>query len=156
MPYEPVIPTGIQPKGSRPPAPGVYRPAARTVELHDEYDPIVHVPDPYDPNRSVEVRRSALQPTMPTPPRDLRPQPLIDPLASRLFGAGVGGGVLGWGAGELLAGASQLISAMTGVGSAVAAIALLLLAWKMAPAGSRKTVHITNNNRWGGRSSTRA
>ncbi|GAA2439504.1 hypothetical protein [Streptomyces glaucus] len=155
MPYEPVIPTGIQPKGTRPPAVGVQAPAAGPVELYDEHDPIVLVQDPYDPNRSVAVRRSALQPTLPTPPRDLSPQPLIDPLAARMLGGGVGAGVAGWGAGEFLAGASQLVSAMTGVGSAAVAIALLLLAWKMSPSGSGKTVHITNHNRLWGRSSTR-
>ncbi|MFK0159180.1 hypothetical protein ACIQVK_44805 [Streptomyces sp. NPDC090493] len=136
---------------------GVQRPIAGFVELGDEHDPIVHVQDPYDPNKSVMVRRSALRPTAPTPARDLTPQPLIDPLAARMFGGGVGGGVLGWGAGQFLAGASQLVSAMSGVGSAAAAIALLLLAWKMSPSSrAGKTVNITNNNRWGGRSSTRA
>ncbi|SEE85334.1 DNA segregation ATPase FtsK/SpoIIIE, S-DNA-T family [Streptomyces sp. 2131.1] len=61
-----------------------------------------------------------------------------------------------YGKGWFLAGASQLVSAMTGVGSAAAAIALLLLAWKMSPSSrAGKTVNITNNNRWGGRSSTR-
>jgi hypothetical protein len=136
---------------------GAQQPIAGFVELSEEHDPIVHVQDPYDPNKSVAVRRSALQPTVPTPARDLTPPPLIDPLAARMFGGGVGGGVLGWGAGQFLAGASQLVSAMTGVGSAAAAIALLLLAWKMTPSSrAGKTVHITNNNRWGGRSSTRA
>ena len=60
----------------------VARPAP--VEVYDEADPIVHVPDPYDPNRFVEVRRSALQPVTRTMPRDLSPQPLFDPLAQRL------------------------------------------------------------------------
>ncbi|MFJ4084928.1 hypothetical protein ACIP2Z_39045 [Streptomyces iakyrus] len=136
---------------------GAQQPVVGFVELGDVHDPIVHVQDPYDRNKSVMVRRSALQPTAPTPPRDLTPQPLIDPLAARMFGGGVGGGVLGWGAGQFLAGASQLVSAMSGVGSAAAAIALLLLAWKMTPSSrAGKTVNITNNNRWGGRSSTRA
>ncbi|MGY4936222.1 hypothetical protein ACWD7T_35130, partial [Streptomyces sp. 900116325] len=68
----------------------------------------------------------------------------------------VGAGAAGWGAGEFLAGASKLVSAMTGVGSAAAAIALLLLAWKLSPSSrAGKTVNITNNNRWGGRSNTR-
>ncbi|MER5916439.1 hypothetical protein ABT124_40135 [Streptomyces sp. NPDC001982] len=93
---------------------------------------------------------------MPTPPRDLTPQPLIDPLAQRIAATGVGAGAAGWGGGQLLMGASQLISALAGVGSAAFAIALLLLAAKVSGAGqSRKTVNITNNNRWGGRSSTR-
>jgi hypothetical protein len=133
------------------------QPVVGFIELGDEHDPIVHVQDPYDPNRSVAVRRSALQPTVPTAARDLSPQPLIDPLAARLLGGGVGAGVAAWGAGEFLVGASQLVSALTGLGGAAAAIALLLLAWKMSPSSrAGKTVHITNNNRWGGRSSTRA
>ncbi|MEU1592819.1 hypothetical protein ABZ468_08135 [Streptomyces sp. NPDC005708] len=134
-------------------------PVAGYVELYDDNDPIVHVPDPYDRNKFVEVRRSSLQPTMPTPPRDLTPLPLIDPLAQRLVGGGVlgvGAGAAGWGAGQLLMGASQLISAVAGVGSAAFAIALLILAAKMTGGGqSRTTVNITNNNRWWGRSTTR-
>jgi hypothetical protein len=135
---------------------GAARPVVGFVELNDEHDPIVHVQDPYNPNRSVAVRRSALQPTEATPARDLTPQPVVDPLAQRLLAGGLGAGVTGWGAGEFLAGASQLVSAMTGAGSAALAIALLLLAWKMAPSHrAGKTVNITNNNRWGGRSTTR-
>ncbi|MCG8971795.1 hypothetical protein [Streptomyces sp. CL12-4] len=155
MPHEPVMPTGIYPTRPRPAA-AVPPPTVGVVELGDERDPVVYLQDAHDPNKSVAVRRSALQPTAPTPARDLAPQPLIDPLAARMLGGGVGGGVLGWGAGEFLAGASKLVSAATGVGSAAAAIALLLLAWKMSPSGGGKTVNITNNNRWGGRSSTRA
>ncbi|MFD9394196.1 hypothetical protein ACFWBB_26690 [Streptomyces sp. NPDC060000] len=136
---------------------GVQQPTAAFVELGDEHDPIVHVQDPYDPNRSVAVRRSALQPTAPSPARDLSPQPLLDPLAQRMLAGGVGGGVLGWGAGDFLAGASKLVSAAASGGSAVAAMALLLLAWKMSPSSRPgKTVNITNKNSWGGRSSTRA
>lgn len=135
---------------------GTHQPVVGFVELGDEHDPIVHVQDPYDPNRSVAVRRSALQPTAPTPARDLSPQPLIDPLAARMLGGGVGAGVAGWGAGQFLMGASQVISAAAGVGGAVLAIALLLLAAKMTPGGRGKTVNITNHNRLWGRSSTRA
>ncbi|MGW4087070.1 hypothetical protein ACWEGS_28960 [Streptomyces sp. NPDC004822] len=135
---------------------GAQQPIAGFVELGDEHDPIVHVQDPYDPNKSVMVRRSALQPTVPTPARDLTPQPLLDPLAQRLLAGGVGGGVLGWGAGEFLAGASRLVTAVSSVGSAAAAVALLLLAWKMSPSSrAGRIVNITNHNRWGGRSSTR-
>ncbi|MER6616318.1 hypothetical protein [Streptomyces xantholiticus] len=136
---------------------GVQQPIVGFVELGDENDPIVHVQDPYDPNRSVAVRRSALQPTVPTAARDLSPQPLIDPLAARMLGGGVGGGVAAWGAGQFLMGASQVISAAAGVGGAVLAIALLLLAAKMTPSSrAGKTVNITNHNRLWGRSSTRA
>lgn len=154
--HEPVIPTGIRPTHPRPAAAHYPVPAGDNVELHDEYDPIVLVQDPYDPNRSVAVRRSALQPTAATPPRDLTPQPLIDPIAARLLGGGVGGGVLGWGAGEFVAGLGKLVSAAASAGGAALGIALLLLAWKMTPSGGGKTVNITNNNRWGGRSITRS
>ncbi|MER7952062.1 hypothetical protein ABTY59_32190 [Streptomyces sp. NPDC096079] len=134
----------------------VHQPVVGLVELGDEHDPIVHIQDPYDPSRSVAVRRSALQPIAPTPARDLTPQPLLDPLAQRMLAGGVGAGVTGWGAGELLTGAGRLVSAAAGAGSAVVAIALLLLAWKMSPSSRPgKTVNVTNINSWGGRSSTR-
>ncbi|MBG7704828.1 hypothetical protein HCJ76_43905 [Streptomyces sp. MC1] len=130
------------------------RPVAGPVELHNETDPIVWVPDPYDPNKSIPVRRSALTPAVQLPARELAPQPLIDPWAQRALGTGVGAGVAGWGGGHLLAGAGQLLSAAAGAGSFVAAVALLLLVAKVAPSGRGKTVHITNHNRFGGRSHT--
>ncbi|HEY9353663.1 MAG TPA: hypothetical protein VIP28_10445 [Nocardioides sp.] len=111
------------PIGQRPVYPtAVYQP--QPVEVYDEADPIVHVADPYDPSRSVAVRRSALQPAQPTPPRDLNPQPLLDPLAQRFIGAGVGGGVLLWGGGQFLVGLSQVVSALSGVGALLFFLAL--------------------------------
>ncbi|WP_328491265.1 hypothetical protein [Streptomyces zaomyceticus] len=143
MSREPVIPQHV------------HQPVIGFVELGEEHDPIVHIQDPYDPAKSVAVRRSALQSTPPTPARDLTPQPLLDPLAQRMLAGGVGAGVAAWGAGEFLAGASRLVSALAGIGSAAAVIALLLLAWKMTPSNrTGKTVNVTNINRWGGRSST--
>ena len=108
----------------------------REIELYGEADPIVHVPDPYDPSRSVAVRRSSLQPVQPTPPRDLAPQPLFDPIAQRCIGAGVGGGVLLWGGGTFLAGASQLVSSLSGAG---ALLFFLALAGARAVLGGRQT-----------------
>ncbi|MFJ4988771.1 hypothetical protein ACIP9H_33845 [Streptomyces sp. NPDC088732] len=146
MSGQPVTPTRVFPA------------AGHVPYVDDVNDPIVHVPDPYNPNLFISVRRSSLMPTAPTPPRE--PQPLIDPLAARMLGGGVGAGAAGWGAGQLLIGASQLVSAVAGAGSAVFAIALLLLVAKLAPSiGSGKqgkTVNITNHNRLWGRSSTRA
>ncbi|MEU9925115.1 hypothetical protein AB0H51_28170 [Streptomyces griseoluteus] len=130
----------------------VSRPVEGPVELHDENDPIVWVPDPYAPNRSVPVRRSALTPAVQLPARELAPQPLIDPWAQRALGVGVGAGVAGWGGGHLLAGAGQLLSAAAGAGSFVAAVALLLLVAKVAPSGRGKTVNVTNHFKYGGRS----
>lgn len=125
----------------------------REIELHDEHDPIVHVPDPYDPNLSVEVRRSALQPMVRPEPRDLTPQPLFDPLAQRLAGAGVGAGVagagIGWGVGQAAAG-------IAAVGGSSAVVVMLAL-WLLARAG-RPSVHVQqevhNHNSWWGKSST--
>src|SRR5690606_1336562 len=62
-------------------------------------------------------------------PRDLSPQPLLDPLAQRLLGAGIGGGALsagvGWGIG-------QAANGLTGLGSgALVWIALMFLAAKL-------------------------
>ncbi|MGA6223489.1 hypothetical protein ACPESV_24525 [Streptomyces umbrinus] len=129
------------------PGPRPAYPAA--VELRDEADPIVHVPDPYDPNRSIEVRRSALQPAVRPEPRDLTPQPLFDPLAQRLAAGGVLGAGVGWGA-------AQLLTAVAGAGAGLLAFALLLLAARLGGARSvtnvRQEVH--NHNSWWGSSST--
>ncbi|MFD3479888.1 hypothetical protein [Streptomyces sp. NPDC058695] len=87
------------------------------MELGDEHDPIVHVDDPYDPNKFIAVRRSSLQPTERSETRDLTPQPLLDVKAQRMIGGGVGVGVAAWGDGQLFAGASQLIAVATGSAS---------------------------------------
>ena len=126
------------------------------VELRDEYDPRVWVQDPDDRNKSIQVRRSQLQPAEATPPRDMTPQPLVDPIAQRLLAGGAGLGA--WGGGHLLAGLSQLVAACAGLGSAAGAIALLLLVWKLTPTAPGRRggdVHIKNTNWFGGRSTTR-
>lgn len=128
-------------------------PARIEVELYDEQDPIVHVPDPYDPSRSVPVRRSALQPVAATPPRDLTPQPVLDPLAQRLAGAGIGAGAagagIGWGVGQAAAG----IAAVGGSSAVVVMLALWLLARASRPRVQvRQEVH--NHASWFGRNTT--
>jgi hypothetical protein len=131
-------------------------PAAGYVELRDEYDPVVLVADPDDPNKSVRVRRSAIQPVVRTPPRDLAPQPLIDVKAQRMVGAGVGFGIAAWGGGHLLAGVSQVLAAATGFGVTIASIVLMITVARIAFALRRpRTVNVKNVNVLGGRSSTR-
>ncbi|MGW2550102.1 hypothetical protein [Streptomyces sp. NPDC001635] len=133
-----------------------HQPVAGYVELHDDRDPIVHIPHPHDANRFIEARRSSLQVTMPTPARNLTPQPLLDKYAQRMIGGGIGFGVAAWGGGHLLAGASQLLAAATGFGTTIASIVLMITVARVAAALRKpKTVNITNNNKWGGRSTTR-
>lgn len=116
------------------------RPLHGDIELYDEADPIVHVPDPYNPNRSIAVRRSALLPATPTPPRDLTPQPLLDPLAQRLFAGGVGTGAagagVGWGMHEMFAG-----MALMGTSGLALLLGLLLAAGSVR---GRSVVNVHN------------
>lgn len=135
------------PPGQRP-----VRPAE--LELYGEADPIVHVPDPYNPTAFVAVRRSQLLPATPTPPRDLTPQPLFDPVAQRLVGGGIGGGVLLWGGGQFLIGAGQLVSGLSGAGLLLLFLALAgaRAAFSRPQGGTRIEVH--NHNRGFGRSTT--
>lgn len=146
------------------PLPDPYQPYAQAgphpvravqVELREEADPIVHVPDPYDPNRSVAVRRSSLQPAAPTAPRDLTPQPVLDPLAQRLLAGGVGVGAagagLGFGLGQLAAGI-----ALMGTSGLAVLVGLLLAARVLGPrqvTHVRQTVH--NNASWFGHTTTK-
>jgi len=119
------------------------------VELRADADPIVYVPDPYNPARFVEVRRSQLLPAVPTPTRDLAPQPLIDPLAQRMAAGGVLGAGVGWGA-------AQFLTALASAGTGLLACALLLLAVRAL--GGRSVVNVRqevhNHNRGFGRSNT--
>lgn len=123
------------------------------IELYGETDPIIHIADPYDPSRSVAVRRSALQPTQATQPRDLTPQPLLDPIAQRMIGGGVGigaaGAGLGWGASQILAGA-----ALMGTSGLLLLLGLLLAAGMRG----RESIHVHqevhNHARWFGRNTT--
>lgn len=135
--------------------PGPYSVRPMQVELHDEADPIVHVPDPYDPTRFVAVRRSAIQPVTATPARDLTPQPVLDPLAQRLLAGGVGVGAagagLGFGLGQLAAGI-----ALMGTSGLAVLVGLLLAARVLGPrqvTNVRQTVH--NQASWFGHTTTK-
>jgi hypothetical protein len=112
------------------------------IELYGEADPVVLVPDPYDPNRSVAVRRSMLQPMVRPEPRDLAPQPLLDPVAQRLLGGGVGSGVALWGGGHFLAGAGQFVSGLTGMGALL--FFLAIVGARAALMGGRGGTYIHN------------
>lgn len=121
-----------------------YAPAPAAVALAAERGPVVWVPDAY--GRMVPMPKHLAPPPMPMPePRDLTPLPLLDPIAQRFVGAGIGAGALaagvGWGVGEV-------INAVAGFTSGAAMwIALAVLAWRMpvrAIADGRRgsTVHI--------------
>ncbi|MFJ3776533.1 hypothetical protein ACIPX0_33040 [Streptomyces sp. NPDC090075] len=89
----------------------LYAPDAAAVELAAEGGPVVWVPDAY--GRMVPMPKHLAPPAMVCPePRDLTPLPLLDPIAQRFLGAGIGGGALsagvGWGIG-------QAINALAGV-----------------------------------------
>ncbi|MGW7268275.1 hypothetical protein [Streptomyces sp. NPDC054842] len=127
-------------------------PQSADVELYDEREPVVWVPDAY--GQMVPMRKShAPAPMQPMAPRDLTPQPLFDPKAQRIAAGGVLGAGLGWGAG-------QVVSAATGLGVGTTAfIFFSLLLLRLAPAAAsrttiRHTTHVTNNNRGFGRSNT--
>lgn len=109
------------------------QPLTGTVELSSEREAAVWVPGAY--GDMVAVRKSQVPATVErTPVRDLTPQPLFDPTAQRLLGAGVGGGALLWGGGAFLAGAGQLVSSLTGAG---ALLFFLAIAGARAAIGSR-------------------
>lgn len=123
------------------------------VELYDERDPVVWVPDAY--GQMVPMRRSQMPaPVEPTPVRDLTPRPVLDPLAQRIAGAGIGAGAagagLGWGFGQAAAG----IATAGGTTAVVVMLALWLLARASRPhVQVRQEVH--NHARWFGRNTTR-
>lgn len=123
------------------------------VELYDDRDPVVWVPDAY--GQMVPMRRSqAPHPVQASPARDLAPQPLLDPTAQRYVGAGIGGGVLLWGGGQFLIGAGHLVSSLSGVGALMFFLALAgartVLGGRQA--GTRIEVH--NHARGFGRNTT--
>ncbi|WP_328431792.1 hypothetical protein [Streptomyces sp. NBC_00453] len=105
-----------------------YDPTAAPVELYGEREAVVWVPDAY--GRMVPMpKRLAPPPVLATEPRDLTPLPLLDPIAQRFIGAGIGGGALSAGVGY---GIGQIISAAAGFGSGAAMwIALMVLALRM-------------------------
>lgn len=139
LPEQPVTPTAIVPAAER--------------------EPMVYVPGPG--NAFVAVPRStalaygylAQQPAH-LPATPVPAGPAVDPLAQRMVAAGVGGGVatagIGWGIGQALAGGGVSLALL------VAALLVARFAGRRGGAGggSETHIHVTNNNRWLGRSST--
>jgi len=148
QPYRPYE-TGATPPYRLP----LQAPVTGPVELHDERDPIVWVPDAY--GQMVPMRRSAAPaPMQPTPPRDLTPQPLIHPRAQLVAAGGVLAAGTGWGIGQALA-------PLAGLGAGgLMWLAIAIVGWKVAPAlmsGRTKVehhTHVTHHNRLFGRSHT--
>ncbi|MER5504163.1 hypothetical protein ABT052_02410 [Streptomyces sp. NPDC002766] len=106
----------------------LYAPAPAAVELAAERGPVVWVPDAY--GRMVPMPKRLAPPPMAMPePRDLTPLPLLDPIAQRFLGAGLGGGALAAGVGY---GIGEVINAAAGFTSGAAMwIALAALAWRL-------------------------
>ena len=115
------------------------------VELYDERQPVVYIPSADNPSLMVAVERRYVQVMQPTPARDLTPLPLIDPIASRMMGGGIGGGALAAGVGW---GAAQVISAAAAAsGAALFWLAVITLACKMpAISGGRGGQRIHNEH----------
>lgn len=119
---------------------------------------IILVPHAVDPNLMVPVRREHL-PTAPAPaapPRDLTPQPVLDPRAQVM----AAGGLLAAGTGY---GIAQIVNALAGLGSGVLlGLALALVAAKTTRPGpvthvrNETRVEVTNHARWFGRNTTNA
>jgi hypothetical protein len=138
-PYQKYAPPGAAPR---------YGP----VELRDDRDPVVYVPDAY--GEMVPMRRSQLPTwTPPAAPRDLSPQPLLDPQAQRLLAGGVGVGAagagLGFGAGQFFAGV-----AMMGTSGLAILAGLILAAGSLRGRGSvsiHNEAHTHVEQKWFGR-----
>ncbi|MER7577373.1 hypothetical protein [Streptomyces sp. NPDC126514] len=127
-----------------PAALSLYAPDPADVELAAERGPVVWVPDAY--GRMVPMPKHLAPPPMARPePRDLTPLPLLDPIAQRFIGAGIGGGALSAGVGY---GVGEVINAVAGFSSGAAMwIALAVLAWRtpvraITNGRSGSTVHI--------------
>lgn len=97
------------------------------------------------------------------PPPPLPPvPPSLDPVAQRTAARGVLAAGVGWGGGQLLIGAGQLVNAIVaggtvllwGIGAFVVARITAGLAVGRGPT-INKTTHVHNHNRWLGRSTTR-
>jgi hypothetical protein len=146
MPGWPTEPTAVE----------LYKPSE--VELYDR-GPIVHIPDPYNPHRFIEVRRSDIRPMQPQQPRDLTPQPLFDPGAQKIAAGGVLAAGAGWGGGQFLVGASQFGSVLAGASTSVmwlvGAFVVSRITSAMAGRGSTHIEqHVHHHQKWFGRSTT--
>lgn len=135
-----------QPTGQRP-----VHPAG--VELYTERPAVTWVPSAQDPSVMVPVLKEYVQP-MPAPvPRDLTPQPLLDPVAQRMLAGGVGVGAAGAGVGF---GLNQLAAgvAMMGTSGLVVLAALLLAAGSVrgrSVVNVRNEAHTHVHQKWFGR-----
>jgi hypothetical protein len=134
------------------PAP-VEHPVMPSAVFPAQPEGVVWVPDAY--GRGMVPVTHHDRPPMPerTPPRDLAPAPLVHPRAQILAGGGVGVGAAGWGIG-------QAINAAAAFGSSgVMAVALVILAAKATAGrvnggGGETHIHVTNHNKWWGKSTT--
>ncbi|MFJ2402891.1 hypothetical protein ACIOUE_16475 [Streptomyces xanthochromogenes] len=112
-----------------------------TVDPYGERQPVVWVPDAY--GRMVPMpKHLAPAPIARSEPRDLTPLPLLDPIAQRFLGAGLGGGALAAGVGY---GIGEVISTATGIsGGALMWVAVIVLALRAPRAigGKGSTVNI--------------
>lgn len=120
------------------------------VELHSEREPAVWVPSSERPGEMVAIPKSYYaQHYQAAPPRDLAPQPVIDPLAQRMVGGGVLGAGVGWGA-------AQVFSAIAGAGTGLVAFALLLLAARLMGGRTNVSIHqeVHQHASWFGRNDT--
>lgn len=134
-----------QPLGQRPVQPA-------EIHLYDEQDPVVWIPGAY--GEMVPVRKSHAPAPMPLPPaRDLTPLPLLDPMAQRMIGGGVGigaaGAGLGWGAGQMFAGI-----ALMGTSGLLLLLGLLLAAGMRGRGSVHVHQEVHNHARWFGRNTT--
>jgi hypothetical protein len=120
------------------------------IELYDDRDPVVYVPDAY--GQMVPMRKSQVPAAMqPQPVRDLTPIPLVDPQAQKIlatgFGIGAAGAGVGFGAGQMFAGI-----ALMGTSGFAILLGLFLLAANLGsrgPASVRKEVHV--HQKWFGK-----
>lgn len=137
-------------------------PTTGAVQLYSEHaGTVVYVPGPE--GRMVAVLREHL-PTAPAvyQPRDLTPQPLFDTRAQRMAAGGLLAGGIGYGGGQLLIGAGQVVSALAGLGTVAMWAAIAVVASRLTPAllgTSRDSVHhhttnVTTSARWFGRTTT--
>lgn len=110
------------------------------VELRGERQAVAWVPSAENPSVMVAVPKEFVQPMQPAAPRDLTPQPLFDPLAQRMIGGGVGGGVLLWGGGKFLVGLGDALSALSGTGLLL--LFLALAGVRAFGGGRRGSTHI--------------
>ncbi|WP_326683048.1 hypothetical protein [Streptomyces sp. NBC_01237] len=152
---------------AQPPAPSYAVPApaplAGPVQLHGErrqehQDVIVWVPDGY--GRMVPVSRSqadAMLAMVPaTRPRDLSPQPLLDPRAQTVLAAGLGTGAAAAGVGYGLGQALAPVVAVASSGGlwAIALVVVFAAAARRSPSHTTYTTHNHVSARWGGKATT--